>query len=89
MSDIQSSLRRLQESIRGLSDASALVGATEAISVHSQERGNGDIYDDGGGVITSPVFAGSSTRGSSSTRRSRPASSTSKSSSTDKYHQHQ
>ncbi|CAM9504017.1 unnamed protein product, partial [Ectocarpus sp. 12 AP-2014] len=89
MSDIQSSLRRLQESIRGLSDASALVGATEAVSVHSQEGGNGDIYDDGGGVITSPVVAGSSTRGSSSTRRSRPASSTSKSSSTDKYHQHQ
>lgn len=53
MADIQSSLRRLQDSIRGLSDASALVGAA-AVSVHS---GADETSDPGGSIfehVTSP-----------------------------------
>lgn len=42
MADIQSSLRRLQESIRGLSDASALVGAVDL--AHSSGEAN-EILD--------------------------------------------
>lgn len=54
MADIQSSLRRLQESIRGLSDASALVGAA-AVSVHS---GTDEASDPDGSIfehVTSPT----------------------------------
>lgn len=36
MTDIQSSLRRLQESIRGLSDASALVGNTSNVALSDE-----------------------------------------------------
>lgn len=45
MTDIQSSLRRLQDSIRGLSDASALVGATTASVASSGGSVGRDIFE--------------------------------------------
>ncbi len=50
MADIQSSLRRLQESIRGLSDASALVGAVDLAHSGGSREGNEILDGDGIGV---------------------------------------
>lgn len=49
MADIQGSLQRLQESIRGLSDASALVGALDVSGI---DQG---IFDEAGGISVSPL----------------------------------
>lgn len=67
MADIQSSLRRLQESIRGLSDASALVGAA-AVSVHSEA----DEASDPGRSIFEHVTSPGNDRGGSPSIASTP-----------------
>lgn len=67
MADIQSSLRRLQESIRGLSDASALVGAA-AVSVHSEA----DEASDPGRSIFEHVTSPGNDRGGSPSTASTP-----------------
>lgn len=89
MADIQSSLRRLQESIRGLSDASALVGAapTGPSSVVSREDASGGSRSSGKSRSSENGLIEIKSRRSGDAPRPRSTSTSSASTTAQQHHQ--